>query len=114
MYDNGNNGNVLFNRVSDNYSKICGSLWQYYRNDPVLTATRVINNFSGNSALFKSKQKITSKAENNGTKNLDIMIPLKYLSNFRRSFEILLVNYKNNLIVFYLMLQIKQQHLIWL
>ena len=51
---------------------------QYYEDEPVLTAAGNIDNFPGNSALLKSKQKITGNAENNGTKNADIMVPLRY------------------------------------
>ena len=67
---------------SDKYSKTFGSLWKYYRDEPSLTENGVINNFPGNSPLFKSKQRITGEAEANGTKNVDIIVLLKYLSNF--------------------------------
>ena len=60
---------------SDNYSKTSGSLWQYYKDDP--------NDNLANSELFRSKVKITGKNPNNGnTKDVEIIVPLKYLSNF--------------------------------
>ena len=59
---------------SDNYSKTSGSLWQYYKDDP--------NNLV-RSESFKSKIKITGKTPAAGnTKDVEIMVPLKYLSNF--------------------------------
>ena len=59
---------------SDNYSKT-GSLWQYYKDDP--------NDNFVRSESFESKIKITGKTPADGnTKNVKIMVPLKYLSNF--------------------------------
>ena len=56
---------------SDNYSKTSGSLWQYYKDDP--------NDNLANSESFKSKVKITGKTPNNGnTKDVEIIVPLKY------------------------------------
>ena len=34
------------------------------------------------SASFKSKQKITGQTGNDGTKEVQVMVPLKYLSKF--------------------------------
>ena len=75
---------------SDNYSKTSGSLLQYYRDEPVLTAAGTIKNFhvgNNNSALFRFKQKITGVTDYNGTKDTEIMVPLKYLSNFWRTLK---------------------------
>ena len=36
--------------------------------------------------------KLTGKAGDNGTKNVEIMVPLKYLSNFWRTLEMPLTN----------------------
>ena len=77
---------------SDNYSKTSGSLWQYYKDDP--------NDDLANSKSFKSKVKITGKTPNNGnTKNVEIIVPLKYLSNFWRTLEMPLINCEVNLIL---------------
>ena len=46
---------------SDNYSKTSGSLWQCYRDEPSVNDDSVINNFTGNNASFKFKQKITKQ-----------------------------------------------------
>ena len=50
----------------DNYSKICGSLWQYYRGEPALTDAGDIDTFLGNSVLFNFQEKISRKTGNNG------------------------------------------------
>ena len=75
----------------DNYSKTCGSLWQYERdvpNDDNIT----------NSESFKSKTKITGKTPADGNiKNMEIVVPLKHLTNFWRTLEISLINYESNL-----------------
>ena len=70
---------------SDNYAKTSGSLWQYYRDEP--------NDNLADSESLKSKIKITGETPNNGNeKDVEIMVPLKYLSNFRRTIEMLLIN----------------------
>ena len=40
----------------DNYSETSGSLWKYYRDEPVLTDAGAANNFLGNRASFKLKK----------------------------------------------------------
>ena len=63
---------------SDNYSKTSGSLFQYFKDDP--------NNNLTDPKSFKYKVKITGNTPNNGnTKNIEIIGPLKYLSNFWRT-----------------------------
>ena len=54
--------------------------------------------FPGNSASFKFKQKITGST-GNGTKNVEIMVPLKYLSHIKRTLEMPLINCEINLIL---------------
>ena len=83
---------------SNNYSKTSRSLWQY-RDEPSLNEDGDLANFPGNSALFKFKQKITGSTRNDGTKAVQIMVPLKYLSNFWRTLEMLLADYAINLIL---------------
>ena len=56
------------------------------------------SNFPGHSASFKFKQKITGSAEDDGTKNVEIMVPLKYLSNFWGTLEMNSINCEINLI----------------
>ena len=80
---------------SDNYAKTTGSLWQYFRDEPLDDDDDIENSES-----FKSKTKITGKTPNDDNeKDLEIMVPLKYLSNFWRSLEMPLINYEVNLIL---------------
>ena len=79
---------------SDNYAKTSGSLWQYFRDEPDY------NNDMDESESFKSKIKITGKTPNNGNgKDVEIMVPLKYLSNFWRTHEMPWINCEVNLIL---------------
>ena len=77
---------------SNNYSETSESLWQYYKDDP--------NDNLVNSKSFKSKVKITGKTPNNGNKkDVEIIVPLKYLSNFWRTLEMPLINCEVHLIL---------------
>ena len=77
---------------SDNYSKTSGSLWQYYKDDP--------NDNLTDSKSFKSKVKTTGKTPHNrNTKDVEIILPLKYLCNFWRTLEMLLINCEVSLIL---------------
>ena len=77
---------------SDNYSKTSGSLWQYYKDEP--------NDNLADSESFKSKIKITGNTPADGnTKDVEIIVPLKYLSNFWRTLEMPLINCEVNLIL---------------
>ena len=89
-----------FLEYSDNYSKISGTLLQYYRDEPALNNNGTIVGFTdnNNTNVFKCKQIITGQGGEDGTKNVAIMIPLKYLSNSLRILEIPLINYEVNLI----------------
>ena len=86
---------------SDNYAKLSGSLWQYYKDIPALNANDEIIIFAdGNlTDLFNFKLKITGRTGNNGTKDVEIMVPLKYLSNFWRILEMPLINCEVNIIL---------------
>ena len=69
---------------SGNYLKTSGSSWQYYRDEPFKNDDGDIIDVPDDpdSALSKYKQDITGQAGNNGTKDVQIMVPSKYLSNF--------------------------------
>ena len=85
---------TMYNLIeySDNYLKTSGNLRQYYKDDP--------NHNLTDSGSFKSKVKITGKTPNNGnTKDIEIIVPLKYLSNFCRTLEMPLINCEVNLIL---------------
>ena len=77
---------------SGNYAKTSGSLWQYYRDEP--------NDDLAYAESFKSKIKMIGKTPINGNeKDVEIMVPLKYFSNFWRVLETLLINCEVNLIL---------------
>ena len=87
---------------SDIFLKASGNLWQYYRDEPALYNNDAIIEFpadNNNSVLFKFKEKITVKTGNNGGKNVKIMVPLKYLSNFGRTLEMSLINCEISLLL---------------
>ena len=72
-------------RYSNNYSKTSGSLWQYYKDEP--------QDNLANSESFKSKVKVTGNTHPDGnTTDVKIIVSLKYLSNFWRTLEMLLIN----------------------
>ena len=88
-----------------NYKKSTGSLYNYYRDE--LTDDEN-NNFANidviNSSSFKYKNKITGNTYNvaagvegydvnkNGTKDIELAIPLKHLGNFWRALNIPLIS----------------------
>ena len=86
---------------SDNYSKTSGSLWQYCKDIPAINNNNEIVNFTVSNLTdsFNFKVKITDQTENGGTKNVEIMVPLKYLSNFWRTLEMLLISWEVNSIL---------------
>ena len=76
---------------SDNYSKTSGSLRKYCKDIPAVNDAGTIVHFNGANAAdsFNFKTKITGQtADNNNDGNIagrlgvEIMVPLKYLSNF--------------------------------
>ena len=69
---------------SDNFSKTSESLWQYYRDEPFISNYGVIIDVIDNhdSPSFKSKQIVTDQTGNNARKDVQIIVPWKYLSNF--------------------------------
>ena len=89
---------------SKNYKKTTGSLWNCQRDQPT-------NPLSANSESFKYKTNITGNTYNIGDgeaeydankvdKNeTEVVIPLKYLSNFWRSLNIPLINCEVELIL---------------
>ena len=87
---------------SDNYLKTSGSLWQYCKDIPAVNNDGDIVNFNGANATdsFNFKTKITGQTDNNRRiDNVEIMVPLKYLSNFWRALEMPLINYEIELIL---------------
>ena len=56
-------------------------------------------NGANSTDLFNFNTKITGQTNNDGTINVEIMVPLKYLSNFWRILEMLLINCEVELIL---------------
>ena len=52
--------------------------------------------FSNNSVLFKFKQKRKGSTGDDDTKNIEIMVPLKHLSNFLTTLEMPLIKWEIN------------------
>ena len=87
---------------SDNHSKTSGSLWQYCKDIPAVdNNNNAIVNFNENNLTdsFNFKVKMTGQTGDDGTKNVEVMIPLGYLSVFWRSLELPLINCEVNLIL---------------
>ena len=86
---------------SDNYAKTTGSLWQYCKDIPSRNNNNQIINFAANNLTdsFNFKAKIPGQTGNNGTKDVEKMVALKYLSNFWRTLEMPLINCEVNLIL---------------
>ena len=107
---------------SVNYSKASGSLWQYCKDIPAVNNNNAISDFTNNNLTdsFNFKVKMTGQTGEDGTNNVEIMVPIKYLSNFWRTLEMPLINCEVNLILtfkflqiallFLLTLQVKMQH----
>ena len=80
---------------SDNYSKTSGSLWQYCKEIPAVDNANNLVDFNGANATdsLNFNTKIIGQADDNGRiDNVEIMVPLRYLNNFRRTLEMPLIN----------------------
>ena len=87
---------------SDNYSKTSGSLWQYCKDIPAVNNAGNIIDFTAANTTdsFRFKTKITGQTDDNGKiDNVEIIVPLKYLSNFWRTLEMPLINCEVELIL---------------
>ena len=85
---------------NDNYQKTSYILWQYCSDEPAWAADgTAVTDFNEDNvtSMFNLKERTTGVTGNNGTKNVEIMVSLKYLSNVWRTQERLLTNYKINL-----------------
>ena len=87
---------------SDNYSKASGSLWQYCKDIPAVNndGNIVMFNEANDTDSLNFKSKIIGKTNDDGDiENVEIMVPLKYLSNFWRTLEMPLINCEVELIL---------------
>ena len=79
------------------YEKTSGSLWQYCKDIPAVDYNNaIVNNLTDS---FNFKVKMTGETGDDGTKNVEIMVPLGCLSVFWRSLELPLINCAINLIL---------------
>ena len=87
---------------SDNYSKTSGSLWKYCKEMPAADNAGNIADFNGANATdsFSFKRKRMGQTGNNGRiDDVEIMVPLKYLSSFWRTLEMPIINCEAELIL---------------
>ena len=86
---------------SDDYSKTSGRLWKYTKDMPALNNNSAILDFTSNNLTdsYNFKVKMTGQTGDNGTKNVEIIVPLKYLSNFWRTLEMPLINCEISLLL---------------
>ena len=83
---------------SKNYLKTSGSLRNYYRDEPNSGAEGGADYSIKNSKSFDYKTGIAGKlGDKNRTKDVEIAVPLKYLSNFWRILNMTLINYEVSL-----------------
>ena len=88
---------------SYNYADSSGSLYQFKRDEsPMNYAKNPLSVTLNNSTYFKYKASLLGKATNadgndRSLKNTNILVPLKYLSNFFKSLEMPLINCKIHL-----------------
>ena len=103
--DNANNLDVvipMYNLIehSGNYLDTSGSLWQFKGDEQNMNNGNPDNVTTDDSSSFKYKSsffKPLTAADNGVFKNVKIAVPVKYLSNFRRSLEVPLINCKIHL-----------------
>ena len=76
-------------------------MWQYCNDIPAVDNNNDTVNFNENNFTdsFNFKVKITGQTGDDGTTNVEIIVPLKYLSNFWRTLEMPLINCETNLIL---------------
>ena len=86
---------------SNNYSKTFASLWQYCKDVLAVNNNGDIVDFNEANVTdsFNFKEKITGQTGHDRTKDVEIMVQLKYLSNFWRTLEMSLINCEINLIL---------------
>ena len=86
---------------SDNYLDTSGSLWQFKSHGPLVNndgAPVIVNTTNSSSFKYKSSFFKPLTADDNGVfKDVKTAVPLKYLTNFWRYLEMLLINCKIHL-----------------
>ena len=76
-------------------------MWQYCKDIPAVDNDNAIVDITNDNLTdsFNFKVKMTAQTGDDGTKNVEIMVPIKYLSNFWRTLEMPLINCEVNLIL---------------
>ena len=79
---------------SKNYRKTTESLFNYYRDEPNSSVVGNINYSIKDAKSFDYKTSIKGKLEGNYVEkdDIEIVVPLEYLSNFWRTLDILVIN----------------------
>ena len=85
---------------SDNFSVTSGSLWNYYRDEVSNYANEFYDNYNiinsnktTTSTFFKYKTRTIKNTSNSNSRlNAEVVVPLKYLTNFWRSLDLLSIN----------------------
>ena len=67
-------------KCENNYSKLSGSLWQYYRSSPFLAANDAVANITVLTVLRLNLKKKTGTSADGRRKDVKITLPLKYLT----------------------------------
>ena len=90
----------MYNLIEYNndYSRTSGSLWQHCKEILAVNNAGNIVDFNGVNAT-DSKTKLTVQTNKDGINDVEIMAPLKYLSTFWRTLEMLLINCEVELIL---------------
>ena len=88
-------------KYSKNYRKTTGGLWNYYRDEPNSGAEGNINYSLKDSKSFDYKTNFVKNvtAANLTKEDVEIVVPLKHLSNFWRTLNIPLINCEIELIL---------------
>ena len=75
-------------------------MWQYFRDNPAVNNGAIVNfNGANDTQSFKFKVSVTGQTGDDGTKDVEIMVLLKYPSVFWRTLEMPLINCEINLIL---------------
>ena len=93
-----NNIQLVFKNCTP-FTNCISEIIRWTRDEPALTDGYAVANFPSSSAPFEFKQKIIGSTGNDGTKAVQIMVPLNFLSNFWRTLEMPLINSEINLIL---------------
>ena len=93
---------LMYNSLeySDNYADSSGNLYQCKRDEKNIGSDgNLVNVTTANSSSFKYKSSLSGKpaATTGVLENAEIVVPLKYLSNFFKSLKMPLINCKSHL-----------------